>query len=85
MKHLAWIALAIVSLAAASVALSQTNSNDCSRLTSLKLPHVAITGAAMAQNSFCRVKGTASPTSDSAIGFEVWIPRNWNGRYLRRR
>jgi len=83
MKHLAWIGLAIVSLAAVTVALSQTNSNDCSRLTSLKLPHVAITGAAMAQNSFCRVKGTASPTSDSAIGFEVWIPRNWNGRYLQ--
>jgi feruloyl esterase len=74
--------LAIVSLGGASAAFSQTSANNCSRLTGLKLPHVAITGAAM-QNSFCRVKGTASPTSDSQIGFEVWIPNNWNGRYLQ--
>src|SRR4051812_7214310 len=23
---------------------------------------------------FCRVRGTASPSSDSSIGFEVWLP-----------
>src|ERR1700691_2238061 len=33
---------------------------------------------------FCRVAGFATPTSDSHIGFEVWLPvaANWNGNYI---
>lgn len=33
---------------------------------------------------FCRVTAYATPTSDSHIGFEVWLPTpaNWNGLYL---
>ncbi len=33
---------------------------------------------------FCRVEGFSHPTSDSHIGFEVWLPlaKNWNGRFL---
>jgi feruloyl esterase len=33
---------------------------------------------------FCRVAGYATPTSDSHIGFEVWLPpaEKWNGLYL---
>jgi Tannase and feruloyl esterase len=33
---------------------------------------------------FCRVAGYATPTGDSHIGFEVWlpIPENWNGNYV---
>jgi feruloyl esterase len=33
---------------------------------------------------FCRVAGSATPTSDSHIGFEVWLPvaANWNGNYI---
>jgi feruloyl esterase len=32
---------------------------------------------------FCRVAGTATPTSDSIIKFEVWIPTDssFNGKY----
>ncbi len=31
---------------------------------------------------FCRVAGSIHPTSDSNIGFEVWMPlAAWNGRY----
>lgn len=32
---------------------------------------------------FCRVAGTATPTNDSIINFEVWIPtdRSFNGKY----
>ncbi len=33
--------------------------------------------------AFCRVQITASPTSDSSIGIEVWLPENWNGKYLQ--
>jgi feruloyl esterase len=33
---------------------------------------------------FCRVAGFSAPTSDSHIGFEVWLPiaANWNGNYV---
>ncbi|MDR0842876.1 MAG: tannase/feruloyl esterase family alpha/beta hydrolase [Acidobacteriota bacterium] len=33
---------------------------------------------------FCHVAGFAAPTSDSHIGFEVWLPleKSWNGRFL---
>jgi feruloyl esterase len=33
--------------------------------------------------AFCRVAGVITPTSDSYIRFEVWMPASgWNGRYL---
>ena len=32
--------------------------------------------------AFCRVQGVATPTSDSVIHFEVWLPATgWNGKY----
>ena len=32
---------------------------------------------------FCRIAGFAAPTSDSHVGFEVWLPpaSSWNGKY----
>lgn len=33
--------------------------------------------------AFCRVVGVSSPTSDSMINFEVWLPSDsWNGKFL---
>src|SRR2546429_7101044 len=34
--------------------------------------------------AFCRVTATLTPTSDSAIKIEVWLPESntWNGRFL---
>ena len=33
--------------------------------------------------AFCRVKATATPTSHSQIGIEIWLPlQKWNGRLL---
>jgi len=31
----------------------------------------------------CRVAGVARPASDSRIGFELWLPDGWNGRYAQ--
>jgi feruloyl esterase len=31
--------------------------------------------------SFCRITGRIHPSSDSDIGFEVWLPEKWNGRF----
>ncbi len=37
--------------------------------------------AALEVPAFCRVQGVASPSPDSAIAFEVWVPASgWNGR-----
>jgi feruloyl esterase len=33
--------------------------------------------------AFCHVVGIIRPTMDSEIGFEVWLPADWNGRYLQ--
>ena len=33
--------------------------------------------------AFCRVQITSAPTDDSSIGIEVWLPDNWNGKYLQ--
>src|ERR1700681_4517450 len=33
--------------------------------------------------AFCRVVGVIRPTADSAIGFELWLPIEWNGRLLQ--
>jgi feruloyl esterase len=70
---------------------------DCEALAALALPEVTITkaekvpagsyttqyGQVLTQMpAFCRVAGTAKPTGDSNILFEVWLPlSNWNGRY----
>jgi tannase/feruloyl esterase len=45
----------------------------------------AATPSALIPNlpAFCRVQITSSPTSDSSIGIEVWLPENWNGKYLQ--
>jgi feruloyl esterase len=33
--------------------------------------------------AFCRVAATASPTADSTIKFEVWLPvQGWNGKFV---
>ena len=33
--------------------------------------------------AFCRVQMRATPTPDSKIGIEIWLPlKNWNGRLL---
>jgi Tannase and feruloyl esterase len=33
--------------------------------------------------AYCRVTATLTPTSDSSIRIEVWLPKNtWNGRFL---
>src|SRR3954470_13818401 len=31
--------------------------------------------------AFCRIAATLTPTSDSHIDIEVWLPENWNGKY----
>jgi feruloyl esterase len=69
----------------------------CANLALLKLSHTTITvaqsipaGTYIAPDgevfanmpAFCRVAATLTPTSDSEIGIEVWMPSStWNGRF----
>ena len=77
----------------------------CEALKNLKLDHVAITTAVLAEPAplkqppgmpfkvpdvtvprHCEVTGVARPTSDSEIGFTLWLPpaEAWNGKYMQR-
>lgn len=83
---------------AALVGTSALAATSCEDLANLKMPNVTITAAtpvsalasvaanlATAQLAapFCRVVGFATPTKDSHIGFEVWLPgpERWNGKF----
>jgi feruloyl esterase len=65
---------------AAALAFAQT---PCERLKSLPLPSAAVTSAESAP-AHCRVSLTLTPTADSDIRAEVWLPpaADWNGKLL---
>ena len=70
----------------------------CRSLAGLALPDTTITAAQLIPAgtytapdgevftnlpAFCRVAATLTPTSDSDIKIEVWMPHSrWNGRYV---
>ena len=78
--------------AAASAPASTTAS--CVQLASITLPNAAVTaarvypageftsGRTFQVPAFCRVMATATPTPDSDIKVEVWLPEAWNGKLL---
>jgi feruloyl esterase len=87
-------------LALAALAPTPVAAASCESLLSLSLPHTTISlaqsvppgtftppvGAPLTGlPAFCRVVGASHPTSDSNIGFEVWIPSgaDWNVKYLQ--
>ena len=47
------------------------------------LPQGGVIGTATIHVPFCRAIGVATPTADSHIGFEVWLPpkAQWNGKF----
>jgi feruloyl esterase len=68
----------------------------CESLLALKLPHTRMSVAEARPKgdftpaggkkignlpAFCRVAGTLTPSSDSDIRFEVWLPADWNGKF----
>jgi len=68
---------------------------SCTSLLNLKMAGTTITsataiappfsapGGATVSTPFCRVVGVSSPSSDSTINFEVWLPEatTWNGKF----
>src|SRR5215208_6774342 len=96
-RMLAALIVAAVPLAAQTTTPAAGAGTSCANLAALTIPSVTIrsatataagpflpngAGTAMTLPAFCRVEGTARPTSDSEIKFEVWIPpaEAWNGK-----
>src|SRR5213596_2245841 len=82
----AWIGALGVCGAAHAVDCSQllTVVSDSSTMTAADsvTPPATVGGVAVTV-PFCRVQGTARPTADSEIKFEVWLPPTlgaWTGR-----
>src|ERR1700759_3096455 len=86
MKILAWGTLA-ARAARRGFPPQPMMATPCADLANLHLPHVTITeaSAVTAATPYCKVLGSAKPTADSDIHFEVVIPdgKAWNGRYLQ--
>jgi hypothetical protein len=67
-------------------------SDSCDQLTTMTLPNATVTaarsypageftsGGTFQVPAFCRVMATATPTPDSNIKVEVWLPDSWNGK-----
>ena len=83
------IASLLAALAALSQAPSGAAAGSCASLTGLTMPQIKISSAtdvaagrfspasgapAMDVPAFCRVVAVATPTPDSTINFEVWLP-----------
>jgi feruloyl esterase len=85
-------------LASVAISSTPAMATPCTNLQTLQLEHTTITSATDVTSgtftppgsapitslpAFCRVTATLTPTVDSDIKIEVWLPEsNWNGRFL---
>lgn len=91
-------ALALLVLTALSLSAKPVSGSSCEELAGAKLPNTTITTAQSVAAggfappgtsatikelpAFCRVAGVITPTPDSEIRFEVWMPSSgWNGKF----
>ena len=99
MRHRCYFVGAAMSLFAfVAITSAPAMASPCTNLQSLQLQHATInsatdntTGVFVPPGSapitglpaFCRVTATLTPSSDSTIRIEVWLPETtWNGRFL---
>jgi feruloyl esterase len=86
----------IAAAGSATSALSQPADQRCGALRSFDLPGLEIVSAvrvmagsvdagsaAIEVPASCRVTAVSRPSADSEIGFELWLPDNWTGRYAQ--
>jgi len=99
MRHrLYLVGAAMGLLAGVAIASTPAMASPCTNLGSLQLKDTMITSATDNTSgvfgppgpgqitglpAFCRVAATLTPTSDSSIKIEIWLPETtWNGRFL---
>jgi hypothetical protein len=92
------VTICSLSFAAFALLAGTASAATCETLTGLSLPNATVTAAQSVPAgsytppgtttaltglpAFCRVAVTSTPTSDSHINLEVWIPTGtWNGKY----
>src|SRR3984957_15273734 len=96
--HRPYLVGAGLSFAFVAMASTSAMATPCTNLQSRSFEHTTITSATditggsftppgstpiTALPAFCRVTATLTPTSDSQIQIEAWLPEtNWNGRFL---
>lgn len=93
------VAAALSLFASVAIIAAPAAASPCTNLQTLNLMHTTITSATDVTSGtftppgsttpitglppFCRVTATLTPTVDSNIKIEVWLPEtNWNGRFL---
>ena len=87
-----WIGVAAAVSAAVMTRAGQASAaTSCEALTTQHLDHASVASAATVSANtapfyvarpFCRVQITMTPTADSDIRVEVWLPiGNWNGKF----
>src|SRR6266487_5175546 len=75
-----------------SVPITASAATSCENLVNLALPNANIDSSALVAAgffprfeqlpAFCRVMATLTPTNDSDIKVEVWLPASgWNGKF----
>ena len=99
MRHRSYLVGAALGLFAfVALGGTPAKATPCTNLQSLQLQHATITSATDNTTGvfvppgsspitglppFCRVTATLTPSSDSTIKIEVWLPESgWNGRFL---
>ena len=89
--------LALAALALGSAGPPDEAAGQCKRLLSMGGPGLQIETAVrfpagpfspgLAQRfdlpASCRISGTARPTRDSEVRFQLWLPDSWSGRYVQ--
>ena len=98
-RHLGWGVCAAV-LASTPLMARPAAVSNCAALANLLLENGTVTAAQSVPAgsyvagdgttytnlpAFCRIAATLTPTSDSNIRIEIWMPlkrRNWNGRFV---
>jgi feruloyl esterase len=87
----------LVALLVSGIGATRAAAGTCASLAGLALPDTTVIAAQLIpagtytapdgevftnMPSFCRVAATLTPTSDSDINIELWMPfANWNGRF----
>jgi feruloyl esterase len=76
----------LLTMAAAFTATAALCEEPCQQLQQTTAAHVTITLSQAVSSHlppYCRVVATLTPTPDSKIGMELWLPLSgWNGKYL---
>ncbi|HKS55105.1 MAG TPA: tannase/feruloyl esterase family alpha/beta hydrolase [Steroidobacteraceae bacterium] len=94
-----YVVLALLMSAATLAHATDDATGACEQMKSFAMEGIVIDSAAPERSgafatslgstlnnlpAFCRVVGHATPTPQSRVGFEVWLPeKNWSGRYVQ--